>query len=197
MTHRRTQAVLGIAVCALLVATGADGLAQSAGGPRARMAAKAFAELPPDFAVVVDYREDTELNGRLRLVFERELKDRNYWVVDDANFVLTFETLVEEKLSADKPAGVVGRGGSRSGSRSGSEIEFQMRLPLDKPKTSVGGRRYSLNVSLALRGKPPIWVASAVAAAEYGDRFVVQRAMVRAVVGQLGRNVATQQIKIE
>ena len=157
------------------------------------MAAKAFEPLPPDLSVAVDYRHDTELNGRLRVVFERELKDRGYWVIDDANFVLTFETLVEEKLSADKPAGVVGRGGSRSG----SEIEFQMRLPLDKPKTSVGGRRYSLNVSLALRGKPPIWVASAAAAAEYGDRFVVQRAMVRATVSQLGRDVANQQIKIE
>ena len=193
MTYRSAQAVLGIAVCALLAATGTDGLAQSAGGPRAWMAAKAFAELPPDFAVVVDYREDTELNGRLRAVFERELKDRGYRVVENANFVLTFETLVEEKLSADKPASVVGRGGNRSG----SEIAFQMRLPLDKPKPSVGGRRYSLNVTLALHGKPPIWVASAVAVAAHGDRFVIQKAMVRALVNQLGREVANQPIAID
>jgi hypothetical protein len=157
------------------------------------MAAKAYAPLPADFGVTVDYREDTDLNSRLRGVFERELKDGGYRVSDNADFVLKFETLVEEKLSADKPASVVGHGGSRSG----GEIGFQLRLQLDKPNPAVGGRRYSLNVSVARQGKPPIWVASAVAVAAHGDRFAVQKAMVKALIGALGQDVDARPIAIE
>jgi hypothetical protein len=143
--------------------------------------------------MTVDYREDTELNGRLAGVFARELTARGHRIVDDADYVLTFETLVEEKLSADKPASVVGRGGSRSG----GEIGFEVRLPLDKPRPAVGGRRYSLNDGLARRGKPPIWVASAVSAAPYAERFAVQSAMVRAIVTALGKDVDTRPIAID
>ncbi len=193
MTYRSILGLFGSVVCVLLTVTAPGSPAQGTGGPRAKMTAKAYAPLPTEFGVTVDYREDTELNGRLRGVFERELKDRGYQVSDNAEFVLKFETLVEEKLSADKPASVVGRGGSRSG----GEIGFQLRLPLDKPKPAVGGRRYSLNVSLARQSKPPIWVASAVAVAAHGDRFAVQKAMVMAIVGALGQDVETRPIAIE
>lgn len=193
MTYRSAHPVMWRAVCVLLAMTVPGALAQSPAGPRAKMAAKAHAPLPADLVVTVDYRQDTDLNGRLRGIFERELKDRGYRVADDADFVLSFETLVEEKLSADKPASVVGRGGSRSG----GEIGFELRLPLDKPKTSVGGRRYSLNVGLAPRGEPPIWIASAVAVAAHADRFAVQRAMVKAVVGALGRDADSRPIAVD
>ncbi len=193
MTYRSLHLVFWRAVCVLLVMTVPGALAQGTAGPRAKMAAKAHAPLPADIVVTVDYRQDTDLNGRLHGIFERELRDRGYRVADDADFVLTFETLVEEKPSADKPASVVGRGGSRSG----AEIGFELRLPLDKPRPSLGGRRYSLNVGLALRGKPPIWVASAVAVAAHGDRFAVQRVMVEAVVAALGQDAASRPIAIE
>lgn len=193
MTYRSTLAVLAAAVCVLLTATAPGSLAQSTAGARAKMAAKAYAPLPADFGVTVDYREDTDLNSRLRGVFERELKAGGYRVSDNADFVLNFETLVEEKLSADKPASVVGRGGSRSG----GEIGFQLQLQLDKPKPAVGGRRYSLNVSVARQGKPPIWVASAVAVAAHGDRFAVQKALVKALIGALGQDVDARPIAIE
>jgi len=177
----------------MLVLMVADGLAQSPGKPLAKMVTKAYAPLPADLTVAIDYREDTELNSRLRAVFERALTDRGHRVSDDADFVLEFESLVEEKLGADKPVSVVGRGGSKTG----SEVGFELRLPLDKPKPAVGGRRYSLNVSLAMRSKPPLWGGSAVAVGSHGDRFAVQSAMVRALVGALGQTVEARSIAVE
>lgn len=160
---------------------------------QARMAATAYAPVPAGAGITVDYREDTLLNSRLRAIFEGALRDRGYRVADKAEFILTFETLVEEKPAADKPASVFGSAGSSSG----RELGFELRLPLDKPKMAVGGRRYSLNVSLARPGKAPAWVASAVAVAAQGDRLAVQSAMVEVVVDALGETVASRPIRIQ
>ena len=193
MPLQRITEMLGCLFAAALVLIAPDGMAQSTGKPQAKLAAKAYQPLPNDLHVALDYREDSELNQRLRTIFERALTERGFDVSDAAEFVLIYETLIEEKLAADRPASVVGRGGSEAG----SEIVFQFRLPLDKPKPTVGGRRYSLNVTLSRRGKPPIWVGSAVAVAAYGDRFTVQSAMVRAAVNSLGQTVQSRPIPVE
>ena len=190
---QNSTAKLGCLVAAALVLTAPDGMTRSTGNPLAKLATKAYQQLPQDFHVALDYRENSELNTRLRTIFERALIERGIGVSDSAEFVLFYETLVEEKLAADRPASVVGRGGSESG----SEVEFQFRLPLDKPKPAVGGRRYSLNVTLSRRGKPPIWVGSAVAVFAYGDRFTVQSAMARAIIGTLGETVVSRPIPIK
>jgi hypothetical protein len=157
------------------------------------MAATAYGPLPDDSTITVAFRDDTDLNNRLRAVFENELKKRGYRLSDSGDLTLTFETLVEEKLSADKPATVVGRGGSKSG----AEASFQFRIPLKKPKPEVDGRRYSLNVAVARHNANPLWVASAVAVATHGERFAVQRSMVVALVETLGQTVERRPITIE
>lgn len=181
--------VLAISLGAVLTAAFAQGTAN----PRARVVAKAYEPLPADLSVAIRYRDPSELNERLRDAFEYELKDHGYVVSEAADYVLTFETLIEEKLSADKPASVVGRGGSRSD----TEVMFKLRLPLEKPKAEVGSRRYSLNASLARPGKPPIWTGSAVAVAVHADRIAVQKAMARALVHSLGKDVEAHSILIE
>lgn len=180
----------------LLVAAGAlagDALGQTPSQPSGRLAATAYGPLPDDATLTVDFRDDTDLNNRLRAVFENELKKRGYSVSDRGDLALTFETLVEEKLSADKPATVLGRGGSKSG----AEASFQFRVPLKKPKPEVGGRRYSLNVVVARPGGAQLWVASAVAVAAHGERFAVQRSMVVALVETLGQTVEPRPIPIQ
>ena len=157
------------------------------------MAATVHGPLPEEATLTIDFRDDTDLNNRLRTVFENELKKRGYRMSDRGDLTLTFETLVEEKLSADRPATVVGRGGSKSGAEAG----FQFRLPLKKLKPGAGGRRYSLNLAVGRRNEAPLWVASAVAIAGHGDRFTVQRSMVIALVETLGQTVATRPITIE
>ncbi len=157
------------------------------------MVAVAYGTLPDDASIGIDFRDDTDLNVRLKTIFEQELKAQGRRPSDGGDLILRFETLVEEKLSADEPATVVGRGGSRSG----AEVGFQLRLPLKKLKPEVGGRRYSLNATLGRQSEPPIWVASAVAVAGQSDRFVVQSAMVRAMVEALGQTVPSRPIPIE
>jgi hypothetical protein len=157
------------------------------------MAATAYGPLPEETTITIDFRDDTDLNNRLRTVFEDELKSRGYRLSDSGDIFLSFETLVEERLSADKPATVVGRGGSKSG----AEASFQFRLPLKKLKPEVGGRRYSLNVTVARRNEAPLWVASAVAVPGHRDRFAVQRSMVIALVEALGQTVPAGPITIE
>lgn len=157
------------------------------------MVAVAYGTLPDDASIRIDFRDDTDLNIRLRTIFEQELKAHGHRLSDSGDLILRFETLVEERLNADKPATVVGRGGSRSG----AELGFEFRLPLKKLKPEVGGRRYSLNATLGRRSEPPIWVASAVAVAGRSDRFVVQSAMVRAMVEALGQTVPSRPIAIE
>lgn len=193
MPLRKMTKMLGCLFAVGLVLVAPSGMTQSTGKFQAKIAAKAYQPLPDDLHVALDYREDSELNDRLRTIFERALKERGFDVSATADFVLTYETLVEERLAADRPVGVVGRGGQKSGSK----IEFELRLPLDKPKPAVGGRRYSLNVSLSRRGKPPIWVGSTIAVAAHGDRFAVQSAMVRAVVNTLGQTVESRPIPID
>ncbi len=73
----------------------------------------------------------------------------------------------------------------------------ERRLSLEKPKAEVGSRRYSLNASLARPGKPPIWTGSAVAVAVHADRIAVQKAMARALVHSLGKDVEARSILIE
>lgn len=170
-----------------------DGLAQSPTRPDGRMAATAYGPLPEKVTITIDFRDDTDLNDRLRTVFENELKKRGYHLSDRGDLILTFETLVEEKLSPDKPAAVVGRGGSKSG----AEAAFQFHLPLKRLKPEVGGRRYSLNVAVGRRNETPLWIASAVAVATHGERFAVQRSMVATVVETLGQTVETRPITIE
>ncbi len=181
--------VLAISLGSMLTAAFAQGTVK----PRARVVAKAYEPLPADLSVAIRYREASELNERLRDAFEHELKDHGYRVSDDAGFVLSFETVIEEKLSADKPASVVGRGGSRSD----TEVMFKLRVPLEKPKAEVGSRRYSLNATLARTDKPPIWTGSAVAVAVQADRIAVQNAMVRALVHSLGKDVEARSVLIE
>ncbi len=159
----------------------------------ARMAATAYGPLPASFTVAVYYREDTLLNGRLRPVFEDALRAHGYGVAEAADFTLTFETLVEEKLRADRPASVFGSAGSKSG----KEIGFELRVPLDRPKVDVGGRRFSLNVSLARPGKNPAWVASAVAVAASGDRLAIQSALAEILVGAIGETVADKPVRVQ
>jgi hypothetical protein len=170
-----------------------DGWAQAQTQAGGRLAATAYGPLPVEATLTIDYRDDTDLNNRLRAVFESELTKRGHRVSDRGDLTLTFETLVEEKLSADRPATVMGRGGSESG----AEASFQFRLPLNKPKPEVGGRRYSLNVVVARRNGNPLWVASAVAVAAKGERFAAQRSMVVALVETLGQTVERRPIQIE
>ncbi len=157
------------------------------------MAAVANGIYPDTASIRIEFREDTDLNTRLQKVFEQELKAQGHGLSDSGDLVLSFETLVEEKFSSDKPATIVGQGGSRSG----VEAIFEFRLPLKKLKPEVGGRRYSLNVTLGRQGELPIWVASAEAVASRSDRFAVQKSMVRAVVEVLGQTVPSRPISIE
>lgn len=159
----------------------------------ARIAAKAYAPLPDAFTVTVDYREDSLLNSRLRPVFEDALRARGYRVGDKGDFTLTFETLVEEKLGADRPATVFGSAGSRSG----KEIGFELRLPLDRPKLDPGGRRFSLNVNLARPGKTSAWAGSAVAVATAGDRLAIQSALAEVLVDALGETVDARPVRLQ
>lgn len=189
MFFRRT---VGSIICLVVIALAAPGAVAQVSAS-ARMAAKSYAPLPDSFSVAVDYREDSLLNSRLRAVFESALRDRGYRVGDQADFTLTFETLVEEKLSADRPASVFGGGGSSSG----KEFGFELRLPLDRPKMAVGGRRFSLNVNLAKPGKTPAWVGSAVAVGAAGDRFAIQSALAEILVDSLGETVDSTPVRIQ
>ncbi len=157
------------------------------------MTAVANGTYPDTASIRIDFREDTDLNTRLLKVFEQELMAHGHRLTDNGDLILRFETLVEEKLSPDKPATVVGQGGSRSG----VEAMFELRLPLKKLKPVVGGRRYSLNVTLGRQNEPPIWAASAEAVASRSDRFAIQKSMVRAVVEALGQTVPSRPISIE
>lgn len=157
------------------------------------MAAVAYGSLPDDVSIRIDFREDTDLNTRLLKIFEQELKEQGYRLSDSGDLILSFETLVEEKLSPDKPATIVGQGGNRSG----AEATFEFRVPLKKLKPEVGGRHYNLNVTLSRQGELPIWVASAEAVASRSDRFAIQKSMVRAVVEVLGQTVPSRPIAIE
>jgi len=160
---------------------------------RGTLVAKSYGAIPEEGTIAIDVREDTELNARLRDLFEQELVSLGFTIDLDAALLLSFETLIEERMAPGKPATVYGQ----SGSREGTDVGFSLQLPFSKPKLQAGNRRYNLNVTVARRNKPPLWVASASAITTVGDRFQVQSAMTTAAVSVLGQTVESHTIILE
>lgn len=180
----------------LSAAIGATSVAAQTGNPsdpQIIVTANAGEGLPDNFTISVDYGVDSDLNSRLRTIFEQELEAQAYRLSATPNFILFFETFVDERLEPNKSISIVGQGGNRSR----PDLSFKFLVPLKPLNPAVGSRRYSLNVTLARKGDSPVWAASAVATAAGDDRFVVQSSMARAVIGALGRSVEPLSIQSE
>lgn len=169
-----------------LSAMPADAYAQSK--PAGRISAVAYGQIPNNASFSIQFRPNSELNNRLREVFERELRAQGYNVNGAGAVTLFFETLAEEMTEKDKsPVTLHGGGG-------GVGAKFKLALPLKKPKLEKGRRRYSLNVTVGRTKEPSLWSASAVAAGLYTNRYSVQETLVKAVIRALGRTVEAKEI---
>lgn len=181
-------------LCLWIVTTtvGREASARSAPLPSAGMVAVADGVIPDDAGMRLYFRDDTDLNMRLRPIFEQELTAQGYRLDERGDLILSIETRVEEKPDADKPVTIIGRGGSRGR----PEIGVQLQLPLFTWNSELSGRRYSLSVTLGRRNEPPVWVAAAEAVAGHGDRFDIQSALARALLEVLGQSVPARPIAI-
>lgn len=74
----RTCALLCLSLLFASASLATGGLAQLPSKPNGRMAATAYGPLPEETTITIDFRDDTDLNNRLRTVFEGELKSRGY-----------------------------------------------------------------------------------------------------------------------
>jgi hypothetical protein len=152
--------------------------------------ANTYSRIPDGSAILIEFREDTELNARVRPVLQEELLDRGHKVSSDAPLVLQISLEVETSAPPESRIGLSGQGDNRGLSDAKVTIKVDRNAKNQTKKT-----RYRLEASLIDQKNKPVWKGTAGITVGAGrDRAEVAEMIVRALMAEFGSSVRAKPI---
>lgn len=182
-------AVTGAAIAALLVV----GLAYpAAGADEPVIQARQLIALPPDSALAIEPRDDSDENLRLRDLMVARLHERHGRVADDAPLLLRFTTA---SVSARDAKASAGRGGGRGGRNVGAAlITGAHNADASKPAAAPDNRvRYRVTATIERRdGGEVLWQSEITAIPDGDNARRLPAELAALLVDNIGRTVDTR-----
>ena len=197
--HRRFGACAW-ALSLLLVP--APALAQAGGAPGV-MKSVAYAPIAAEHSISVAPVDDTDLNLRIKDLFEGELTATGRATSDQAAVTLSFETrVIQGHFSEGLPDLARLQAGTDVG------VDFQMNVWSSTQDSLLGGRQrkdevrranvFHINVVLRDQGSGEVlWQGDAFSEMVVPDELRIARSMVRPLVTNLGQTVTQEPFDIE
>ena len=144
--------------------------------------ANASSQIPDGSAILIEFREDTELNARVRSVLQEELLDHGHKVSSDAPLVLQISLDVETSAPRESRVGLSGQGDNRGLSDAKVTVKVDRNAKNQTKKT-----RYRLEANLIDQKTKPVWKGTAGITVSAGrDRTEVAEMIVRALMAEFG-----------
>lgn len=186
---QRRDTVTGAAIAALL----AVALAHPAVGADAPVIqARLLVALPPDSALAIEPRDDSDENLRLRDLMVARLRERSGRVTDDAPLLLRFTTA---SVSARDASAAAGRGGGRGGRGVGAALITGARTAdSSKPAAAPDNRvRYRVTATIERRdGGEVLWQSEVTAIPDGDNARRLPAELAALLVDNIGRTVDTR-----
>jgi hypothetical protein len=154
-------------------------------GDAPRVVARAFAALPDDKVIAIEYDSASEMNKWIRATMMRDLERRGYEVRDDAVLVLRFRS----QLRSDQDSGTrfTLEAGKSIDRDDGFRLDYQ--VPLGE-RPGIGSSTYfSITATVQERGKQALWQGTSSARARHRRAVELQPAVITALLNALGKTV--------
>jgi hypothetical protein len=185
LSRRLTYRVL----FAILLLAGAlsGGVVQAAVklGDAPRVVARAYAPLPEEKVIAVEFDKASELNEWIRLTMVRDLERRGYEIRDDADLVLRFRT----QLRSDQDSGTRFSMQAESGIERHDSLRLDYNVPLGERPGIGSSTFFSITATAGRRGKQALWQGSSSAKARHRRAVELQPVVITSLLNALGKTV--------
>jgi len=186
MLSRRTACRVSVTLL-LLAGAFSGGLAQAAVklGEAPRVVARAYAPLPEEKVIAVEYEEASEMNKWIRSTMVRDLERRGYEIKEDADLVLRFRS----QLRSDQDSGTRFSLQAERGIERHDSFRLDYSVPLGE-RPGIGSSTYfSITATLGRRGKQALWQGTASAKARHRRAVELQPVVITSLLNALGQTV--------
>jgi len=190
---RQRRATIGaIAGAALIAALLGDARAESSSDPTVH--AQLLQALPPDSAIAIEPRDDSDENLQLRDLMIARLAERHGRVADDAPLLLRFSTAIVSDRDA---AGGRGAGGARGGGGGGRKFDRGL-IPRGGAANDAAARpggpvRHRLSATLVQRdGGVVLWQSEVTSVAGDDNARTLPARLAAALVDHIGSSLDTR-----
>jgi len=184
----------------------AQGLSLQTGG-EGEINAVAYSPLPPGASIRVRPLDNSDINLVLQKEFERHLHAKGYRVADDGAYVLSFDTRNEAGAWVDKGRRTILELDAHGGREGGEFARARLNI-FDSQRGGLinegdGGTavttpaQSSMEVTIDDKSGRRVWQAWTSTNLKFTDSESVSRAIVPAVVDELGRPVTRKLFRVQ
>lgn len=204
----RTAVLLACLVAWAANGASAQTAARTENGPKGTINAVAFSPMPSNVEIAVRPLDDSDANLRLKEMFAGALRSKGFRVVDKATLVMSVETRDEVGSWTDQGRRSLIELQAKGGRDGGEDAQALVNiynstrgglLNEGRGGTSIATpSTYRINVTVDDRSNGKrVWQGWTVADLGHGDRDVLSKAMVPALMGHLGLTVSLQPFDIK
>lgn len=169
----------------LIMITAASATATVDLGESPRVVARAYADLPEEKEIAVEFDHESDLNHWIRERLVIELEGRGYRIADSARQVLSFRS----QLRSDHDSGTRFSLQADAGINRGDSLVLDYKVPLGERPGFGSSTYFSVTASLGFRGERTIWQGTSSAKTRHRRAVELQPQVVSKLMSAFGKTV--------
>jgi hypothetical protein len=169
----------------LLAISAAPAVAAVELGESPRVVARAYADLPEDKEIAVEFDQESDLNQWIRERITIELEGRGYRIVDSARQILSFRS----QLRSDHDSGTRFSLQADAGINRGDSLLLDYKVPLGERPGFGSSTYFSVTATLGFRGERAVWQGTSSARTRHRRAVELQPQVVSKLMSAFGKTV--------